>query len=118
MCKTNILYIDNSEIEGKGLFANSDLDVGECVGLLARVLGDSNFNDKPFGRYINHSENPNLDLKITCDKKNNIIYVLGIANKYIKKGVELTANYNDKFAPKPNFINTNSYNFKKIMRSY
>ena len=74
MCKTNILYIDNSEIEGKGLFANSDLDVGECVGLLARVLGDSNFNDKPFGRYINHSENPNLDLnnflisRVNCSK--------------------------------------------------
>ena len=45
MCKTNILYIDDSEIEGKGLFASGDLDVGECVGLLARVLGDSNFNE-------------------------------------------------------------------------
>ena len=29
MCKTNILYIDDSEIDGKGLFANGDLDVGE-----------------------------------------------------------------------------------------
>jgi len=117
MNKKNILYIDNSEIDGKGLFTNTDLDVGECVGLLSQVFGDNDFNDTPFGRYLNHNENPNIDLKAKRDKLNNVINVLGITNKFIKKGSELTANYNDKFAPKPNFIKKNYYDFDNIMRS-
>jgi SET domain-containing protein len=111
MCKTNILYIDNSIIEGKGLFCKESIHVGECVGLLARVYGDDKFDDKPYGRFINHSEDSNLDLKIVKDKKNRIIYVLGVANCFITKGNELTANYLDKNAPKPNFITNESYNF-------
>ena len=111
MCKTNILYIDNSLIEGKGLFCKQNLEIGECVGLLARVYGDDKFDDKPYGRFINHSEENNLDLKIVKDKIKRIIYVLGIANKYIFKGNELTANYKDKKAPKTNFITNESYGF-------
>lgn len=111
MCKTNILYIDNSNIEGKGLFCKQSVSLGECIGLLARVYGDANFDDKPYGRFINHSEDNNLDLKIVKDKTNRIIYVLGVANKYIFKGEELTANYTDTNAPKPNFITNKSYNF-------
>ena len=111
MCKINILYIDNSQIEGKGLFCKKSLSVGECVGVLARVYGDDKFDDKPYGRFINHSEDNNLDLKIVKDKTNRIIYVLGIANKYISKGEELTANYTDKNAPKPNFITNESFGF-------
>ena len=111
MCYLNILYISHSEIEGKGLFCKKSLSVGDCVGLLARVYGDDKFDDKPYGRFINHSEENNLDLKIVKDKMNRIIYVLGIANKYIYKGEELTANYTDKNAPKPNFITNESYGF-------
>ena len=113
MCKTNILYIDISPIEGKGLFCKKDINIGECVGCLARVYGDSKFDDKPYGRFINHSEENNLNLHIVRDKKNRVIYVLGIANKYIPKGNELTANYTDKNAPKPNFISNESYEFNK-----
>lgn len=111
MCKINILYIDNSQIEGKGLFCKKSLSVGECVGVLARVYGDDKFDDKPHGRFINHSEDNNLDLKIIKDYKNRIIYVLGISNKYIYKGEELTANYTDINAPKPNFITNESFGF-------
>jgi hypothetical protein len=111
MCKINILYIDNSEIEGKGLFCKQSVSVGECVGVLARVYGDDKFDDKPHGRFINHSEDNNLDLKTVKDKTNRIIYVLGIANKYIPKGNELTANYTDRNAPKPNFITNESFGF-------
>jgi len=118
MCKINILYIDNSNIEGKGLFCKESISIGECVGLLARVYGDNKFDDKPHGRFINHSEDNNLDLKIIKDKKNRIIYVLGIANRYIPKGEELTANYKDKNAPKPNFISNESYNFLKKLNSF
>ena len=111
MCRSNILYIDKSKIEGKGLFSKVDVASGECVGLLARVYGDNQFNDKPFGRYINHLEKCNLDLKITKDKKNKVIYVLGVANRDIPKGTELTANYYHENAPKPNFKTTKSYEF-------
>jgi SET domain-containing protein len=113
MCYSNILYIDNSEIEGSGLFSKKNINRGECVGLLARVYGDDMFDDQPYGRYINHSSKSNLDLKIVKDKLNRIIYVLGIANKYISKGEELTANYLDKYAPKPNFKTDKSYKFEK-----
>jgi len=111
MCKINILYIDNSQIEGKGLFCKQTVSVGECVGVLARVYGDDKFDDLPHGRFINHSEDNNLNLKTVKDHKNRIIYVLGIANKYIPKGNELTANYTDRNAPKPNFITNESYGF-------
>ena len=113
MCKTNILYIDKSNIEGKGLFCKHHLSVGDCVGLLARVYGNAHFDDKPYGNFINHSEDNNLNLKIVKDKKNRIIYVLGVTNRYIPKGEELTANYTDENAPKPNFITKESYNFTK-----
>jgi SET domain-containing protein len=118
MCRSNILYIDKSNIEGRGLFCKKDLKIGECVGLLARVYGDDKFDDKPFGRYINHFEDSNLDLKIVSNLENRIIYVLGVANKYISKGNELTANYKDKNAPKPNFITNRSYNFEKKLNKF
>lgn len=112
MCKINILFIDNSIIEGKGLFCKKSIKKGSCVGLLAKVYGDDVFDDKPFGRYINHSDENNLDLKIIKDIENKIIYVLGIANKYIEKGEELTADYLSRYAPKPNFKTKRSYRFE------
>jgi len=111
MCKVNILYIDDSNVQGKGLFCKKPLKKGTCVGLLAKVYGDDNFDDKPFGRFINHSDDFNLDLKVIRDVQNKIIYVLGISNRYIKNGKELTANYLDRYAPKPNFITKRSYRF-------
>jgi len=116
MCKLNLLYKDKSYIEGNGLFCKESLQIGDCIGLLARVYGDDNFDDKPFGRNINHSNNSNIDLKLIKDRDNQIIYVLGIANKYINKGEELTANYNHTNAPKPNFINRKSFNFDKKIK--
>ena len=114
-CRTNIFYVDKSKIEGKGLFTNTPLDAGSCAGLLARVYGVDKFNDKPYGIYINHSSDNNVDLTITVDKQKRIIYVLAITNRYIPKGTELTANYNDKYAPTPNFINKNKYPFDEFL---
>ena len=111
MCPSNILYIDKSFIDGSGLYSKINLRKGNCVGLLARIYGNSEFDDLPFGRFINHSNESNLDLKLTIDNTNKIIFVLGIAKKDIKKGTELTADYNSKYAPKPNFLNTNTFNF-------
>jgi len=81
--------IDKSPIEGKGVFMerdtnkNSEIDVGidfDFLGLLPHVTPD-------FGSWINHSYNPNTYLKW----KNNKWYV--IASKNIKKGEEITLNY-------------------------
>lgn len=116
MCKINILYIDKSTIEGYGLFCKKPLKYGECIGILARVYGDSEFNDKPYGRYINHSENNNIDLELVRDRKNKIIYVLGVSNKYINEGEELFANYLDENAPKPNFVSKESFKFNKKLK--
>jgi hypothetical protein len=116
MCKTNIFYVTKSKIEGKGLFTNVDLKEGECAGLLARVYGVNKFNDKPHGIFINHSNNSNLDLDITVDKKNRVIYILGIANRNIPEGTELTANYHSEYAPTPNFVNDKDYPFDKLMK--
>ena len=111
MCYSNILYHDISSIEGNGLFSKINIKKGTCIGLLARVYGDAKFDDIPYGIYINHSQNCNINLKITIDKKKRIIYVIGIAKDYIRSGEELTADYNSKYAPKPNFLNENSFNF-------
>ena len=115
MCRTNIFYVNKSKIEGKGLFTNTPLDAGSCAGILARVYGEDNFNDKPHGIYINHSSDNNVDLTITVDKQKRIIYVLAITNRYIPKDTELTANYHSKYAPTPNFINKKKYPFDEFL---
>jgi len=112
MCKTNILYIDNSKIDGQGLFCHEDLNEGDCIGLLAKVYADDKFDDKPFGRFINHSSRPNIDLQPIKDLRNRIIYIIGIANRHIPAGKELTANYLDRYAPKPNFKTDRPYRFE------
>ena len=111
MCYSNILYRDKSFIDGYGLYSKINLRKGNCIGLLARVYSDTKFNDLPFGRFINHSNDCNLDLKLTIDNTNKIIFVLGIAKEDIKRGIELTVDYNSEYAPKPNFLNKNSFNF-------
>lgn len=118
MCKTNILFIKKSKIEGKGLFCKNDLMKNDCIGLLAKVYGDDNFDDEPYGRYINHSYKNNIDLKLIKDKEKRVIYVLGIANKYIPKNEELLANYNHSNAPKPNFITERSFNFDNKLNNF
>jgi len=109
MCRTNILFINESNIHGNGLFCKINLNKGDCIGLLARVYGKDNFDDKPYGNYINHSKENNIKLDIINDVSNSVVYVIGKANKYIKAGEELTANYLDKYAPRPNFINKNKF---------
>ena len=64
MCKTNIFYVTKSKIEGKGLFTKVALEAGTCAGLLAKVHGVNNFNDKPHGIFINHSNDYNLDFDV------------------------------------------------------
>lgn len=118
MCKTNILYVDKSKIEGNGLFSKINLNKNTCIGLLAVVYGDDEFDDKPYGNFINHSKNNNITLELVVDKKKEIIYVIGKTNKYINKGEELTANYYDKNAPKPNYKTNESFEFDKKLNIF
>ena len=111
MDNLSFVYVARSPIEGKGLFCSKDINTGEYICVLSTVYSNSHFKDTPLGRYINHSEHNNVDLHVIKDTSNRIIYVYGISNKYIPKGTELTANYRDNHAPKPNFITSASYNF-------
>lgn len=107
---SNNLYVNTSLIQGDGLFTNIDLQTNDSIGILSEVYSKNKFKDGN-GRYINHSNNNNIDLYVKVDKENRIINVYGKANKFIKRGSELTADYNDKYAPKPNFINGNNFDF-------
>lgn len=76
--------IDNSDIEGKGVFALTDFSEGDAVGV-GRV--DNNRTD--LGRYTNHSSEPNV--KCTLINKE----VLFEAIKPIHKNEEITIDYRD-----------------------
>jgi hypothetical protein len=110
---SNNLYVDTSLIQGDGLFTNIDLQTNDSIGILSEVYSKNKFKDGN-GRYINHSKNNNIDLYIKVNKEDRIINVYGKANRFIKRGSELTANYDDKYAPKPNFINRNNFDFMMI----
>jgi hypothetical protein len=81
-------YIDNSKIQGKGVFAKKDLDEGETIGLLHTInkpYVDYNFTE--LGEMHNHSEIPNCH-NVLKDKKRFLT-----ASRKINKGEELTTNY-------------------------
>ena len=89
-----VLYIAKSEIHGNGLFSKIGYRPGETV--LKGVI----FEDKvtPFGRYINHCNNPSTTLRKTCGS-----YDL-VALRTICAGDEITANYwmTPHYIAKPN----------------
>lgn len=99
------IVIKKSKIVGKGVFANRDFKKGEMVLKLEyRTLKNSNLKDLPSsekhylwrvaenkyelvlppGRYVNHSCDANTTVRKGCD----------VANRDIKKGEEITSNYN------------------------
>ena len=60
----NGLKVRDSNIEGKGLFADKEFNEGDVIGI-------AHINDvatSMIGRFHNHSDNPNLhhDLSCTC----------------------------------------------------
>jgi len=63
------LRIDDSKIEGKGLFTNKALPSGVYLGITH--VTDDRFPDNmirtPLGGFINHSELPNCDIEKTGD---------------------------------------------------
>lgn len=81
-------YISDSDIAGKGAFANKNLKKGETIGLLHTIneIGFS-YTFEELGRMHNHSENPSCHNEL----KNNKRYL--VASRDINKGEELTTNY-------------------------
>jgi|688.fasta_scaffold55588_2 hypothetical protein len=81
------IEVKKSKIAGKGLFAKEDIKKNTTY-LYAIIEGGSYFGGEPL-RYLNHSYNPN----IKNTRIGNKIY--GKTIKNIKKGDELTSNYDD-----------------------
>ena len=100
-------YVDKSDIQGQGVFANKDLKEGEIIGLLhvIKKLGwDYDFTE--LGEMHNHSDNPTCHNLLMGNKR------FLVASKDLKKGEELTTDYTlqpDLEQPKENWnINENS----------
>lgn len=125
------VYIGNSKISGKGLFANRDFKKGETVFIFKGEVVDWQVKDEKTslygpnwvgigknkwmdviapGVYINHSCNPNCGIKGKVHVK---------ALKNISKGSEVTIDYSITEMDKMWHMNCNcgSKNCRKIIRS-
>lgn len=101
-------YFENNSIKKcvssthmRGLCANKNFKSGESIGHFSTILSTDKFEDSKYGQFINHSDTNNVDLYAI--QYNNRLDIYGYANKNIGNGEELTANYNDDYAPTPNF---------------
>lgn len=89
---SELFYIANSQISGKGTFAKVNIKKDTTIGLAFIIDGnsgnlDSDITRTNLGIYTNHSDSPNvLFIKII-----NKYYFKSSTN--IKKGEELTINY-------------------------
>ena len=73
-------YIANSDLHGKGIFANIDLNEGDLIGSSL-----SNNKRTLIARYANHSDNANSTLR------NNNLY----AKQFINKNDEILIDYRE-----------------------
>ncbi len=83
------LTIQNSNIEGLGLFTIDNIDAGFTIGVTH--VRDDRFEDgyirTPLGGFFNHSETPNCEVIIDNE------YIKLKTLREIKAGEELTAKY-------------------------
>ena len=80
--KNDDIYVKESEIEGKGAFANIRFNSDETIGI-SRI----GLKRTELGRYANHSFRPNAK----CEIKNNSLYFVAI--KHISVDDEITVDY-------------------------
>jgi len=108
------LRIDDSDIEGRGLFTSKALPGGVYLGITHII--DDRFPDNlirtPLGGFINHSESPNCEIEITGD-----LHTQGGGRYHLRTKFDITANSeltvcytltNPKFKLKPTKENTES----------
>ena len=80
-------YLDNSNIQGTGAFAQEDYPEGTVIDKLHDILGQNQYNFYELGKMYNHSDTPNCKNIM----KDNTRYLVTI--QPIKQGEELTADY-------------------------
>lgn len=83
------LTISQSEIQGLGLFAQTNIETGTEFGITH--IKDTRFQDgyirTPLGGFFNHSDNPNAEAYMDKD------YIRLRSIRAIKKGEEITVRY-------------------------
>lgn len=81
-------YVDDSEIQGKGVFAKNDLKKDDVIGLLHVIkIPKFDYNFTELGKMHNHSKNPNCHNVLIGNKR----YL--VASRNINQGEELTTDY-------------------------
>jgi hypothetical protein len=80
-------YLDDSNIQGQGAFAQEDYPEGTVIDKLHDILGQNQYNFYELGKMYNHSDTPNCKNVM----KDNTRYLVTI--QPIKQGEELTADY-------------------------
>ena len=80
-------YLNNSNIQGQGAFAQENYPEGTVIDKLHDILGQGQYNFYELGKMYNHSETPNCKNIM----KNNTRYLVTI--QPVRQGEELTADY-------------------------
>jgi cytidyltransferase-like protein len=80
-------YIDKSNIQGQGAFAQKNYPEGTVIDKLHDILGQGQYNFYELGKMYNHSETPNCKNIM----KDNTRYLVTI--QPVEQGEELTADY-------------------------
>lgn len=88
----NMIYVGKSSIEGDGVYTSDEISKNSIIGIAFSRCNNSGMADKDFvvyklGRYVNHSDCPNLTFKIISGN----IYYISIKQIHVKE--ELTINY-------------------------
>lgn len=85
--------LDNSDIDGIGVFATQDIEEAIDLGSThIKVPMIAGYIRTPLGGFINHSEEPNCYLALSQDWDDYRVYNLITLSK-IKEGEELTLDY-------------------------
>jgi len=100
---SNSYHFGDSKIHGTGAFASRDIQPEEIIGS-AFSYANKKLSRTELGAKVNHQFNNNSIMR--KDKSGYNLY----ATKDIKKGSEVTANYEDT----PDFIDKNTKGFKEI----
>jgi len=87
------LEVDNSDIEGSGVFALEDIDADLDIGMThIKVPIIQGYIRTPLGGFVNHSEDNNCYLVEKLDWDDYRIFHL-VTGRKILTGEELTLNY-------------------------
>lgn len=107
--------IDKSSIHGDGLFTNADIPLSTKVLAIGDVTRDPKHILTSYGKKINHSPNPNIEIKIIDD----VAYIYSI--KPIKANDELVADYTklpEQFDRSTKFLNELEINSPNKIKAY